>query len=68
MEIHIFARFIGGFSGAKGWNQGYGYGQSSGYYGTNYDCSSKIHICFIFYTQKTISNVISISLKQTIDE
>lgn len=52
MDIHIFyARFIGGFSGAKGWNQGYGYGQSGGYYGTNYDGSSKAH--FVFFLHKT---------------
>lgn len=49
-SILFVARFIGGFSGAKGWNQGYGYGQSGGYYGTNYDGSSKVH--FVFFLHK----------------
>lgn len=31
---------LGGFGGPKGWNQNYGYGQGSGYYGSNYDGSS----------------------------
>lgn len=65
MDIHIFyARFIGGFSGAKGWNQGYGYGQSGGYYGTNYDGSSKSPFCFLF-TQKPIHSHISIDRAST---
>lgn len=41
--LNVFDRFIGGFSGAKSWNQGYGYGQSSGYYGANYDGLLQFH-------------------------
>lgn len=60
-SILFVARFIGGFSGAKGWNQGYGYGQSGGYYGTNYDGSSKVHfVLFCFLHKKPFHSRISI--------